>query len=44
MPDLLSFCVGGLMLRLFLGLLRVLPGPEAGERSSWSGFAVRRTF
>jgi hypothetical protein len=44
MPELLSVCVGGLMLRLFLGLLRVLRAPEAGERSSWSGFAARRTF
>jgi len=32
MPELLSLCVGGLMLSLFLGLLRVLRGPEAGDR------------
>jgi len=32
MPELLSLCVGGLMLCLFLGLLRVLRGPEAGDR------------
>mgnify|MGYP001822689295 FL=1 len=44
MPELLSVCVGGLMLCLFLGLLRVLRGTEAGERSSLSGVAARRTF
>ena len=32
MPELLSLAVGGLMLSLFLGLLRVLRGPEAGDR------------
>ncbi len=31
MPELLSLSVGGLMLTLFLGLLRVLRGPEAGD-------------
>jgi multicomponent Na+:H+ antiporter subunit F len=32
MSELLSVAVGGLMLSLFLGLLRVLRGPEAGDR------------
>jgi len=32
MPELLSLAVAGLMLSLFLGLLRVLRGPEAGDR------------
>jgi len=32
MPELLSLAVGGLMFSLFLGLLRVLRGPEAGDR------------
>ena len=32
MPELLSIAVGGLMLSLFLGLLRVLHGPQAGDR------------
>jgi len=32
MPELLSLAVGGLILSLFLGLLRVLHGPEAGDR------------
>lgn len=32
MPELLSLAIGGLMLSLFLGLLRVLRGPEAGDR------------
>lgn len=32
MPELLSIAVGGLVLSLFLGLLRVLRGPEAGDR------------
>jgi multicomponent Na+:H+ antiporter subunit F len=31
-PELLSLAVGGLMLSLFLGLLRVLRGPQAGDR------------
>jgi len=32
MPELLPLAIGGLMLSLFLGLLRVLRGPEAGDR------------
>jgi len=32
MPELLPLAVGGLMLSLLLGLLRVLRGPEAGDR------------
>lgn len=32
MPELLSLAIGGLMFSLFLGLLRVLRGPEAGDR------------
>ncbi len=32
MPELLFVCVAGLMLSLLLGLLRVLRGPEAGDR------------
>jgi multicomponent Na+:H+ antiporter subunit F len=32
MPELLSLAVGGLMISLFLGLLRVLRGPEASDR------------
>ena len=32
MPELLFVCVAGLMLSLLLGLIRVLLGPEAGDR------------
>jgi len=32
MPELLFVCVAGLMLSLLLGLIRVLRGPEAGDR------------
>jgi multicomponent Na+:H+ antiporter subunit F len=32
MPELLFICVAGLMLSLLLGLIRVLRGPEAGDR------------
>lgn len=32
MPELLFMCVAGLMLSLLLGLIRVLRGPEAGDR------------
>lgn len=32
MPELLSVVLLGLMLSLFLGLLRVLLGPSAGDR------------
>jgi multicomponent Na+:H+ antiporter subunit F len=32
MPELLFVCLAGLMLSLLLGLIRVLRGPEAGDR------------
>jgi len=32
MHELLFMCVTGLMLSLFLGLIRVLRGPQAGDR------------
>jgi multicomponent Na+:H+ antiporter subunit F len=32
MPELLLVCAGGLMLSLLLGLVRVLRGPDAGDR------------
>jgi len=32
MPELLFVCLIGLMLSLLLGLIRVLRGPEAGDR------------
>ncbi|MCG6939330.1 MAG: multiple resistance and pH regulation protein F [Gammaproteobacteria bacterium] len=32
MPELLLVCLAGLMLSLLLGLIRVLRGPEAGDR------------
>jgi multicomponent Na+:H+ antiporter subunit F len=32
MSEVLFVCVGGLMLSLLLGLIRVLRGPEAGDR------------
>ncbi len=32
MTELLFMCVAGLMLSLLLGLIRVLRGPEAGDR------------
>ena len=32
MPELQFMCVAGLMLSLLLGLIRVLRGPEAGDR------------
>jgi multicomponent Na+:H+ antiporter subunit F len=32
MSEVLFVCIGGLMLSLLLGLVRVLRGPEAGDR------------
>lgn len=32
MPELLFICVAGLMFSLLLGLIRVLRGPQAGDR------------
>ena len=32
MPELLLVCLAGLILSLLLGLIRVLRGPEAGDR------------